>query len=394
MRQWAGRRVAVTGVGVVVSCGVGKDVFWHSLLEGPRPTVKREILGWDPAAWLSLKEARRLDRFSQYALVATDEALADAGHPPLAPNESGVVIGTGMGGCITFEAQVSRSLTRGKDRIAPYAIPALMPNAAAAQVSLRYGLRGPVEAVTTACAAGTHSIAAGGELIASGRCKLVIAGGAEAAMTDLVAGAFDALGALSRSGISRPFDRNRDGLVLSEGAGILVLEELENAERRGTRIYAELAGAASNADCHHITVPAPSGMGAAECMQLACADAGLAPQQITYVNAHGTSTPLNDIAESHAIERVFGLPGPAVTSIKGATGHSLGAAGAIEAVSVMLSFSKRLIPPTLGLAEIDTGIRLDVVSGGPRAWVPGPTISNSFAFGGHNGTLVFTALPD
>jgi 3-oxoacyl-[acyl-carrier-protein] synthase II len=231
-------------------------------------------------------------------------------------------------------------------------------------------------------------VANGGRLVATGRCDVVLAGSAEAAATELGIAGFANMTALSSSGISMPFDVKRDGFVIGEGGAVLVLEEWERAVARGAHIYAELAGGASNADAHHITAPEPHGSGAIRCMELALIDAQLSPGDITHVNAHGTSTPANDLPEAEAVTKVFGTPGPAVTSIKGITGHSLGAAGSLEAAAVALSMKHRQIPPTAGLTELDPEIHIDVVTGGPRDWTPGPALSNSFGFGGHNGTIV------
>ncbi len=240
----------------------------------------------------------------------------------------------------------------------------------------------------TACAAGTHSLGAAARLVASGRCDVVIGGGSEVAMQEVAVAAFANMTALSASGVSRPFDVGRDGFVMGEGAAALVLEDWDRAVARGAHIYGEIAGAASTADAHHITAPEPSGAGAVSCMELALEDAQLHAADIAHINAHGTSTPLNDFAESRAINKVFGEPGPAVTSTKGVTGHCLGAAGAVEAVAGLLAIDRRLIPPTGSLEQLDPDIHLDVVSGEGRAWTPGPVLSNSFGFGGHNGCLV------
>jgi 3-oxoacyl-[acyl-carrier-protein] synthase II len=386
----AGRRVAVTGVGVVAPCGIGQEAFWSGLL-GPAPTVERRVIGLDAAAIYGPKEVRRVDPFTQFAAVAAAEAVADAGGPDALfgdPNRAGVVIGTGIGGITSFEEQHSVLIERGARRVSPFLVPMMMGNRAAADVSMRYGLRGPCEATVTACAAGTHSVGNGARLIATGRCDVVLAGSAEAAMTPLSLAGFANMTAMSSSGLSRPFDARRDGFVMGEGGAVLVLEDLDRAVARGATVYAELAGAASTADAHHITAPAPDGAGAVACMELALADAGLSPAEVTYINAHGTSTPKNDTAEADAIVKVFGSPGPAVSSIKGITGHSLGAAGSLEAVALALSFVHRVIPPTAGLEIPDPDIDLDLVVGGPRPWEPGPALSNSFGFGGHNGTIV------
>jgi 3-oxoacyl-[acyl-carrier-protein] synthase II len=385
-----GRRVAVTGVGVVASCGIGKEAFWAGLL-GPEPQGARRVVGLDAAAIYGPKEIRRVDPFTQFAAVAAAEALEDAGGLEVInadPDRMGVIIGTGVGGLETIETQEKVLMERGARRVTPFLVPMIMGNRAAADVSMRYGLRGPCETTVTACAAGTHSVANGGRLIATGRCDVVLAGSAEAAATELGIAGFSNMTALSTSGVSMPFDVKRDGFVIGEGGAVLVLEEYDRAVARGAHIYAELVGGASTADAHHITAPAPHGSGAIRCMELALVDAQLAASDITHINAHGTSTPANDLPEAEAINKVFGAPGPAVTSVKGVTGHSLGAAGSIEAAAVVLSMEHHQIPPTAGLTELDPEIHLDVVTGGPRDWTPGPTLSNSFGFGGHNGTLV------
>jgi len=383
------RRVAVTGVGVVSAVGIGADAFWRGLCR-PAPTGERRVHDFDPATvFPNPKEARRTDRFTQFALAAAAEALAQAGTPAGDPERRGVWIGTGVGGLISIEDQVVVRHERGARRVSPFLVPMMMANAAAAGVSMRYGWRGPCETSATACAAGTHSIANGARLIRDGTCDAVIAGSSEAAMTPTGLAGFTNMTALSSVGVSRPFDRRRDGFVLAEGAAVVVLEEWEAARERGATILAEVLGSASTADAHHITAPSPGGAGAAACMRAAIADAGLTPAQISQINAHGTSTPLNDAAEAAAIAAVFGTPGPPVTSIKGVTGHSLGAAGSLEAVSVVLSIQHRLIPPTDGFEEPDPDLApIDVVHGVPRPWEPGPTLSNSFGFGGHNGCLV------
>ena len=297
-------------------------------------------------------------------------------------------IGTGVGGLDTICQQHEVLMDKGANRVSPFLVPMIMANRASADLSMRYGLRGPCETTVTACAAGTQSIANAGRLIATGRCDVMVAGGSEAPLSPLGVAGFANMTALSRSGVSMPFDVDRDGFVIGEGAGVVVLEERERAMARGARIYTELAGAASTADAHHITAPSPDGAGAARCMELAMADARVSPGEITHINAHGTSTPLNDASEGQAILKVFGSPGPAVSSIKGVIGHTLAAAGAIEAVAVALSFLHHQIPPTAGTRTLDPAVPLDLVMGAPRDWEPGPTLSNSFGFGGHNGCLV------
>ena len=385
------RRVAVTGLGVVSCCGIGKDAFFAGL-NGPAPEGEHRVRDFDPSLWFDAKEARRVDLFAQFAVAAAEMALEDAGQLDVDPALAGIQIGTGVGGLSTMEAQIGVLLEKGPRRVSPFLVPMMMANAGGATVSMRLGWRGPCETITTACASGTHSILAGHRLIATGRCDAVLAGGAEAAMTPVARAAFGNMTALSTSGQSRPFDVRRDGFVIAEGGAVLVLEELERARARGAHIYAELLGGASTADAHHITAPAPGGAGAIGCMELALEDAGLAAGDIAHVNAHGTSTPLNDMAEADAIDKIFGRPGPLVTSIKGVTGHSLGAAGALEGVACALSIDRRLIPPTVGLEQQDPEIHLDIVREAPREWEPGPVLSNSFGFGGHNGCIVLAPL--
>ena len=265
----------------------------------------------------------------------------------------------------------------------------MMPNAAAAAVSMRHGFEGPCETTVTACAAGTHSIGNAARLITTGRCDVVLAGGSESAQTPTSMAGFGNMTALSKSGVSMPFDERRDGFVMGEGAAVLVLEEHSRAVARGATILGFVLGSASTADAHHITAPSPGGVGAVRCMELAIADAGLSASDIVHVNAHGTSTPLNDAAEAEALAKVFGAPGPVVTSTKGVTGHALGAAGALEAAAVILAMEHGLIPPTLGLEQLDPELpAIDIVRDEPRSWEPGPSLSNSFGFGGHNGTIV------
>ena len=383
----AGRRVAITGMGVVSCCGIGVEALWAGL-NGPPPVGERRVGDFDPERWFSTKEARQVDRFAQFSVAVAAMALEDAGELAADPGRSGVVIGTGVGGLETLETQILVFGEKGPRRVSPRLVPMMMSNAGAAAVSIRLGWHGPSETITTACAAGAHSIGHAARLVASGRCDVAIAGAAEAGMTGVGMAAFSNMTALSTSGISRPFDVRRDGFVITEGAGALVLEAWDHATARGARIYGELAGSASTADAHHITAPIPGGSGAAACMTLAMEDAATTPDQIGHINAHGTSTPLNDRAESDAIAKVFGSASPPVTSTKGITGHGLGACGAIEAVAVVLSIEHRLIPPTSGFEQPDPEIHLDVVAGEARPWDPAPVLSNSFGFGGHNGCLV------
>jgi len=393
MEGRGGRRVVVTGLGVVSPCGIGREAFWEGLI-GPAPTGERRVPGFDPAAWFdSPKDARRADRFTQFALAASAMALEQSGRPGYDPGRLGVLIATGVGGLATIEEQVLVLHDKGPRRVSPFLVPMMMSNAASASVSMRYGWQGPCETTVTACAASTHGIGNAARWIAWGRCDAALAGGSEAAMTPIGLQAFINMTATSSSGSSKPFDVTRDGFMPAEGAAVLVLEELELARARGATILGEILGAANTADAHHITAPSPGGHGAMACMELALADAGVAPGEIRQINAHGTSTPLNDAAEAEAIVKVFGLPGPPVVSTKGVTGHALGAAGALEAAAVLLSIEHRLIPPTAGTTQIDPDVHIDLVVGGPRPWEPGPVLSNSFGFGGHNGCLVIGPPP-
>ncbi|MEX2293171.1 MAG: beta-ketoacyl-[acyl-carrier-protein] synthase family protein [Acidimicrobiales bacterium] len=384
-----GRRVAVTGVGVLSSCGTGLDAFWEGLCGAP-PDGERRIHDFDPEPFFdNPKETRRADRVTQLALSAATQALESAGEITGDPLRRGVLIATGIGGIATLEEQIALYNDKGARRVSPFLVPMMMPNAPSATVSMRWGWQGPCQTVSTACAAGTHALVDAAMWIASGRCDVVVAGGTEAAMTPVGMAGFTNMTAMSGRGVSEPFAATRDGFVIAEGAGVLILEAWDVAEARGATILGEILGGASTADAHHITAPAPGGRGALSCMEIALASAGLDASEIRQVNAHGTSTPLNDAAEAEAMAKLFGLPGPPVTSIKGVTGHSLGAAGAIEAISVLESMRRRLIPPTAVTVEVDPELpQIDLVRGGPRPWEPGPTISNSFGFGGHNGSLV------
>jgi 3-oxoacyl-[acyl-carrier-protein] synthase II len=382
-----GRRVAITGLGAVTCCGVGVDALWEGLLH---PTViGGEARGFEPEQWFGPKEVRQIDRFAQFSMAAADLAVADAGEIEADPAKAGVIFATGVGGFETLAEQVGVYNEKGARRVSPRLVPMMMANAGAAGISMRLGWRGPSEVIVTACAAGTHAIAGAARLVASGRCDVAIGGGSEAGMHPVSIAAFTNMTALSTSGHSRPFDVRRDGFVMTEGAAALVLEDWDRAVARGATIYAELAGSASTADAHHITAPAPDGAGAVACMELALADADITTGDVGHINAHGTSTPLNDLAESRAINKVFGDPGPLVTSTKGVTGHGLAAAGAIEAVAAVLTIHHATIPPTAGYEEPDPEINLRVVHGEPLAWEPSAVLSNSFGFGGHNGCLVF-----
>jgi len=382
-----GFRVAVTGLGAISCAGLGVNALWSALLKDVAPESKR-IAPFDSSHIGGPKELRRFDPFTLYALMAADEAWRQSGlEGPLL--DAGSIVTTGIGGLQTVIEQLRVLNEKGPDRVSPFMVPMMMPNAATAAVSMRFGLGGPCETVTTACAAGTHAIGNAARLVATGRSTVAVAGGAEAVMVQIAEAGFANMTALSNTEFSRPFDVDRDGFVMGEGAGILILEEWEHAKARGATIYAEVLGAASTADAHHITAPDPTGLGAIRCMELALADAEVAISEVSHINAHGTSTPLNDLAESVAMHKVFGDHVPPVTSIKGHLGHSLAAAGALEGVASVLTLVNQVIPPTAGTTVVDPAVELDVVIGAPRNADVEVVLSNSFGFGGHNGSVVF-----
>ncbi len=385
------RRVVVTGLGVVAPCGLGRDAYWDGLLGPGLVDAGRstEIDEWDSTPYYaSPKEARRADVSEQFAVAAATEAIDQAGDLGLDPARIGTIFGTGVGGIHTLEEQITTRIERGERRVSPFLVPMIMANASGAAVSMRFGLQGPNETICTACAAGTHALVYAARLIAWGLADAIVAGGTEHSATVTALAGFGNMTALSSSGTSRPFDRDRDGFVMGEGAAAFVLETAESAEARGATVLAEILGGGSNADAHHITAPSPGGVGAIACMRLALDDAGLEPGGIRQINAHGTSTPLNDAAEAAAIAEVFGADSVPVVSTKGVTGHALGAAGALEAAAVILSMQHRLIPPTANTKVLDDDMSIDVVMGAPRLWEPGPTLSNNFGFGGHNGSII------
>jgi len=382
-----GRRVAVTGLGALSCAGEGVAALWDALMKSDAPSSKR-IGNFDASHLGGPKELRRLDPFALYALVAADEAWRQSGlSGPL--EDAGSVVTTGIGGLQTVLKEIVVLQDKGPGRVSPFMVPMMMPNAATAAVSMRFGLGGPCETVTTACAAGTHAIGNAARLVASGRCSVAVAGGAEAVIVDIAEAGFRNMTALSKQDLSRPFDVDRDGFVMGEGAGILILEEWDHALERGATILAEVLGAASTADAYHITAPDPSGDGAIRCMELAMADADIRLEEISHINAHGTSTQLNDLAESVAMRHVFGDHVPPVTSNKGHLGHSLAAAGALEGVASVLTLQNQVIPPTAGTKVVDPAVGLDVVIGAPRKADVEVVLSNSFGFGGHNGSVIF-----
>ena len=382
-----GRRVAVVGIGALSCAGDGVDALWQALQTSEAPASKR-LAPFNADHIGGPKELRRLDPFTLYALMAANEAWEMSGltGPIL---DAGCVVTSGIGGLQTVLEQVAVLNAKGANRVSPFMVPMMMPNAATAAVSMRLGLGGPCETVTTACAAGTHAIGNAARMVASGRSTVAVAGGAEAVMVEIAEAGFRNMTALSNEDFSRPFDVNRNGFVMGEGAGVLILEDWDHAHARGATILAEVIGAASTADSYHITAPDPEGNGAVRCMETALADADITAADVSHINAHGTSTPLNDLAESVAVRRVFGAHRPLVTSVKGHLGHSLGAAGALEGVVSVQTLRNQVIPPTAGTTEVDPAIDLDVVLGAPVHTNVDVVLSNSFGFGGHNGSVIF-----
>jgi 3-oxoacyl-[acyl-carrier-protein] synthase II len=397
------RRVVITGVGAVTPLGVGAEALTERWIAGECGIADGQgrCDEFDPADHMTRKQARRADRFTQLAVVAADEAVEQAGWNGGAPDADriGCVIGTGIGGLGSLEEQVGVLRERGASAVSPLSVPLMMGNAAAAAVAMKHGLHGQTYGVVSACAAGAHSIGSAMRMIRAGDADAVVCGGAEATLTPIAIAAFSAMAATSESGISRPFDARRDGFVMGEGAGALVLEEAEAAEKRGAEILGEVVGYAATSDAHHLTAPDPEGREAARAVTLALEDAGVEADDVDYVNAHGTSTPLNDRSETEALKSALGgraMEVP-VSSTKSAIGHLLGAAGAVEAVATVGALSQGVAPPTLGYGEPDDGLDLDYVPNEARALVTGNgdgrhvAISNSFGFGGHNAVLVLSS---
>jgi 3-oxoacyl-[acyl-carrier-protein] synthase II len=404
-----GDAIAVTGLGVVTPAGCSLDSFWDTLVAGR--SVARGVrhidvsespirfgceVDFEPQPTLSEKDVRRSDRNTQLAIVAAEDAFGDAGAPEIDAARAATVVGTGFGGLETADSGSRAFLGvmpgSPKGRMNPLFIPMAMPNAAAALIAMRRGAQGPCLTISTACSAGASAIGEGTRLLREGSADLVIAVGSEAPLTPWVMAGFAAAHALSEraddpTAASRPFDRGRDGFVIAEGAAALVLERLPDAEARGARVRAKILGYARNTDAFHLVAPPPDGRGARDCMRLALADAGLTATDVAHLNAHGTSTVHNDVAEAAAIHAVFGDDAPPVTSVKGVLGHSIGAAGAVEAVASVLTIERGTIPPTANYEDPDPAIGLDVVAE-PRPLGSGVVMSNSFAFGGHNAVLV------
>lgn len=406
------RRVVVTGLGLVTPLGVGIDNVWKRILNGEsgisyitrfdpsahETKIAGEVKDFRPEDYISPKELRRMDLFIQYALAASKIAIEDSGIELQKedPDRVGVVVGTGLGGLPTLEHYHKVLLEKGPSRISPFFIPMLIANEAPGHIAMKYGFKGPNLCVVTACATGSHSIGEGMRIIQHGDADVVIAGGTEANLTPLTIAGFNAMKALSTRNdppekASRPFDRERDGFVVAEGAGIVVLEELEHAKRRDARIYAEVLGYGYNSDAYHITAPCPDGEGFIKCMLMALRDARINPEDVDYINAHGTSTELNDMVETLAIKKVFGdhaykIP---VSSTKSMIGHLLGAAGAVEAVFSVLSIRDNVCPPTINYENPDPNCDLDYVPNVAREKRIDVAMSNSFGFGGTNSVLIF-----
>jgi 3-oxoacyl-[acyl-carrier-protein] synthase II len=410
------RRVVVTGLGLVSPVGVGVEESWSALVAGQSgiapitlfdastfPTrIAGEVKGFDPAKFMDRKEVRRNDRFIHFALAAAEMAVKDAGLDMAKEDAErvGCIVGAGIGGLGTIEDEHSTLLAKGVKRIGPFFIPSLIINLAPGQISLRYGMKGPNFSPVSACATGNHSIGDAMLYIERGMADVMVTGGCEATITPLGIGGFCAARALSERNdaptkASRPFDKNRDGFVAGEGSGILILEELEHARKRGARIYAELVGYGATADAYHITSPAERGEGGQRAMRMALRDAGIAPDQVGYVNTHGTSTPAGDVAECQAINAVFGehaRKGLMVSSTKSMTGHLLGAAGGLEAVVTVLAVNRGVLPPTINVDEQDPECNLDVVPNQARERRVEYAMSNSFGFGGTNAVVMFKRI--
>ena len=410
--NWTERRVVITGLGAVTPLGHEVEAFWSRLLAGQccverisrfdpsafDAQIAAEVKNFDPAPGLpSPKEVRRTDRFSQFAAHAGAQALRDSGLDldKVNRDEVGVFIGSGIGGLQTVSEQCKVLLERGPDRLSAFMIPMLISNMASGLFSMYHKLRGPNFATCSACATSNHALGEAWRTIKMGDAQIIFAGGAEATIVPIGIGGFCAMRALStRNGdpahASRPFDKERDGFVMGEGAGVLVLEELEHARRRGARIYCEVAGYGNTADANHVTAPAPDGEGAARCMRMALRHAGMKPEEISYINAHGTSTPQGDIAETQAVKTVFGAHARsvAVSSTKGATGHMLGAAGAVEMIVCCKAIQTDTAPPTINYQVPDPQCDLDYVPNTPRQMRINAILNNSFGFGGHNASIL------
>ena len=406
------RRVVITGMGTLTPIGIGLKAFWEALVAGKSGVgyitqfdasgldtrIAAEVKGFDPTEYMEKKEVRRMDRYAQMAVAAATMAIQDAklDLDSVDRERIGCWIGSGVGGIHALEEQARTLVERGPDRISPFFVPMMIANMASGQVSIMFGLKGPNACTVTACASGAHSIGDAFRIVQRGDADIMLAGGAEAGVSLLSMAGFCAAKALSRRNdeperASRPFDADRDGFVMGEGAGILILESLESALDRGARIYAELVGYGATADAYHITAPAPGGEGAAQAIRLALQDAGLEPHEVDYINAHGTSTELNDYYETLAIKAALGeaAENVAVSSTKSMTGHLLGAAGGVEAIATVMAIQEGIIPPTINYEKPDPRCDLDYVPNVARRKEVRVALSNSFGFGGHNAVLAF-----
>ncbi len=405
-------RVVVTGVGAVAPNGIGIESFWQNIIRGVSgiapitrfdasrhdARIAGEVKGFDPLQWMEKKEVRKMDRFIHYAVAAAQMAYDDSGLKVTDDNceRIGVFVGTGMGGIPALEESHKVLMEKGPGRISAYFIPSIITNLASGQISMRFGMKGPNSCVCTACATGNHAIGDSFRIIQRGDADVMLAGGAEAVITPLTIGGFCSMKALSTRNdeptrASRPFDKDRDGFVMGEGSGLMVLESLEHARRRNARIYAEIVGYGMSADAYHITQPAPEGEGAVRSMRLTLADAKVAPSQVDYINAHGTSTPAGDVNETLAIKTVFNehARSVAISSTKSMTGHLLGAAGGIESVITVLTIHHGLLPPTINQDTPDPECDLDYVPNAARRADVRYALTNSFGFGGTNASLLF-----
>jgi 3-oxoacyl-[acyl-carrier-protein] synthase II len=408
-------RVVITGIGLVTPVGIGRQEAWQALLAGTsgagpitqfdasqfRVRFACEVKDWDGARFVEKKKLKEMDRFTEFACGAARMAIEDAQLELTDEerNEAGCFIGVGLGGLFTLEKVKQTIMEKGPQKVSPYAIPGIIANLAAGQVSMLHGLKGPSYCTTSACSSGAHAIGEAFEWIRRGRAQVMVTGGAEATVTPVGIGGFEAMYALSRRNeeptrASRPFDKGRDGFVCGEGSGIFVIESLERAKKRGAKIYAEITGYGASSDANHLTQPAPQGEGAQRSMKMALKDAGLAPDAIDYINAHGTSTPVGDIAESQAIAAVFGEHALGkklwVSSTKSMMGHLLGAAGAVESAVCALAIAEGKVPPTINLEEPDPECKLDYVALTGRERRVKHALNNSFGFGGTNASLLFS----
>lgn len=406
------RRVVVTGLGMISPLGLDVQSSWQAVIQGKSGVgyithfdakdypvrIAAEVKGFDPTKYIELKEVKKMDRFIHFAIAATEMAIADSALKITPENSEriGVVIGSGMGGLPAIEYYHQILLEKSWKRVSPFFIPMVIINLAAGQISIKYGIKGPNLAVTTACATGNHSIGEAFRMIQYGDADVMIAGGAEAVITPMAVAGFAIMRALSTRNeepekASRPFDADRDGFVMGEGSGILILEELEHALKRGAKIYAELVGYGMTSDAYHITAPAPEGEGGARCMKMALNDAGISPEEIDYINAHGTSTKQGDELETQAIKTIFGEHAYklCVSSTKSMTGHLLGAAGGVEAIFTVLSIYENIIPPTINLDNPDPECDLDYVPYNAKKKEVRYAMTNSFGFGGTNASLIF-----